>query len=681
MLNCGGIIDIAAMLSIPPQATVYIVDSHRPLHLGSIYKYEQVMVLDDGEIEGMKDVEEAFNAIEMRDLDNEESDAENDSSVGDNDGSVDGAGYLQEDDRNEDVDDDDTGDESDFELVGDHDQRRKRKKSQSSLDMNPDGSGNASPTGSENYAAKRRKSIEQRRARSKHVAILTKYYEEGSYHGMSASQIIYMMLTQLGRVSSDALWLSIIALTDQYLHERIDIRSYKSSVIAFKDDATKFDLDGNIPSRNHDAIHFESDNASVRANEDNEQSSRPVNFAAAGQFGSKSADDRSIESTEELHLIQYVAARLGTWKEKGKQKLTNLLARMGLPHVQTHQPFHEMKLTVQKELRSKLLNIGPSFRMTELQYPSFVRHNGFKITVSASDSVHAILALLDCGAGWMRRHAGVGSGAAAAADEDTAARKAAVGSENSSAQTRSDGEHRRTANAALSAAALTGTGIGQRLGVGAVRVKVSEFDDVGSAGGVDGFEPPVPGEDEADRNAREDRNRRRERENEWVKNFYLAYDALDNIQFQKVLVHTGMSLIERQMCKKMRTFRFAVAHNASGSGRWAGGMVGDSDTSIFGRSIPLLNRLAIFMMETFRENKKKQLPMVLAAFNEDSDSFLVLGVPVLKRGQTKNTFGLSFLKAAQRTNTAFRSDAFDNSITEIPKDDLLDFVEALQTLV
>ncbi|KAJ3205018.1 hypothetical protein HDU82_005463, partial [Entophlyctis luteolus] len=140
------------------------------------------------------------------------------------------------------------------------------------------------------------------------------------------------------------------------------------------------------------------------------------------------------------------------------------------------------------------------------------------------------------------------------------------------AQTRSDGEHRRTANAALSAAALTGTGIGQRLGVGAVRVKVSEFDDVGSAGGVDGFEPPVPGEDEADRNAREDRNRRRERENEWVKNFYLAYDALDN------------------------------------------------------------------------------------------------------------TFGLSFLKAAQRTNTAFRSDAFDNSITEIPKDDLLDFVEALQTL-
>ncbi|KAJ3113651.1 N-alpha-acetyltransferase 35 NatC auxiliary subunit [Physocladia obscura] len=112
------------------------------------------------------------------------------------------------------------------------------------------------------------------------------------------------------------------------------------------------------------------------------------------------------------------------------------------------------------------------------------------------------------------------------------------------------------------------------------------------------------------------------------------------------------------------------------------GMIGrDNDTSIFGKSVPLLNRLAVFLMEAFRENKKKQLPMVLAAYNEDAGTFLVLGVPILKRGEMRNPFGIAFIKAAQRTQTPFRSDTFDNSIAEIPKDDLLDFVEALQTLV
>ncbi|KAI8841076.1 CDC45 family [Chytriomyces cf. hyalinus JEL632] len=558
MLNCGGVIDIASTISIPDRATVYLIDSHRPLHLGSIYLYEQVNVLDDGEIEEMKDVEEAFQAIEM--ADNANADSEEEGSD-DSDEEADGAVEQQ----------------PGLELDGDDEE-----------DPFNDGFGD------DDTADLRRKRAESRRKRNGYLDILRDYYEEGSYYGMSASQIVYMMLNQVGKVTGDALWLSIVALTDQYLNDRIKMRAYKASALSFREDTTKFDLSG----------------------------------GAAGGSAGNGADDRSIKCVEEFRLMlmrhwsfydcmfysQYVAARLGTWKERGRQKLTNLMARMGLPQTQSHQPFNEMKRDIRTDVRQKLLNLGPSFNMTELLFPSFVRQNGYKTAISASDQVYAILALLDCGASWMRRHA--------------------VG--------------------------------------GVVDESVSEV-KVGDSGTTN---PEL----------------------EWVKNFYMAYDALDSIdllyhgiqlsmQFQRVIVKTGISIIEKGMTKTTNTFRFISIGGVGGSSsnhvssQRSGGMVGENDVSIFGKSVALLNRLAVFLMEAYREHKKKQLPLIVAAFNEDTETHLVIGIPILKRGEVKNQFGLAFLRAAQETNVPFRSDAFDSSVAEIQRDDLVSFVVSLQRLI
>ncbi|ORY40218.1 CDC45-like protein [Rhizoclosmatium globosum] len=745
MLNCGGVIDIAATLSIPPEATVYIIDSHRPLHLGSIYKYEQVMVLDDGEIEEMKDVEEAFNAIEMADSEDDDDDEDDDGGLdlesdAESEREARPKTRISRQDDEEEVEEesqiidnfDDDGENLDGE-GSDLSGGRKRKKPTGSGQSTDDEGGaeeNASPSRSRHRpaldptVAKRRKSMEKRRKRNRYLDTLAQYYEEGSYYGMSASQLVYMMLTQIGKVTGDALWMSIIALTDQYLHERIGLGTYKASALSFKEDTTKFDLSGGAAG----GAGEENDNNPLDGDDDDDDeefgamprlpAALNINgvgaggqnraarqrFAAAGmgQYGSKGADDRSIKCVEEFRLMlmrhwsfydcmfysQYVAAQLGTWKEKGRQKLTNLMARMGLPQTQTHQPFTEMKISFQKEVRTKLLALGPTFSMSQLQFPSFVRHNGYKITVSASDSVHALLALLDCGASWMRRHAVGGVVDEAVSDVkvgDSSGTVAHAGASSIAAKI-----------SAAASAKLTGTGMGTRLGAGAVSVKISEFDDVIGAS-VEGYEQPVPGEDEVEKAEREARNRRREREGEWVKNFYMAYDALDNIdlifhgiqlsmQFQRILVKTGISIIEKNMTKTMKTFRFTVVNqsgggNAHGGQRAPGGLAGESDSSVFGRSVALLNRLAVFLMEAYREHKKKQLPLVIAAYNDETESYLVIGVPVLKRGEKKNRFGMAFLKAAQRTNVAFRSDAFDNSVAEIQKEDLLDFVEALQTLV
>ncbi|KAI8617943.1 CDC45 family [Chytriomyces sp. MP71] len=707
MLNCGGVIDIAATLSIPEHATVYIIDSHRPLHLGSIYKYEQVNVLDDGEIEEMKDVEEAFLAIEMEDeqSEKEDEDAGEDGDSGSESGAEE-AGLDEEDPFLDGigVNDNEAGGEEDV-LDANGEPRRKRKKPNNGDNLDPRDPADA-------LLLKRRKRVEQRRKRNKYLDILTEYYEEGSYYGMSASQMVYMLLNQVGKVTGDALWLAIVALTDQYINDRISTRMYKASALSFKEDTTKFDLTGGAGGgAAADPLPENDDNddgflrlAPLAGGNLGGGGPARARFSApgVGHFGSKGADDRSIECVEEFRLMlmrhwsfhdcmfysHYVAARLGTWKDRGRQKLTNLLARMGLPQTQSHQPFTEMKITIRKEVKAKLLHLGPSFNMTELLFPSFVRHNGYKATVSASDTLHAVLALLDCGASWMRRHASAGA-------PDESVSEAKVGDGAASAGSGGAASLAARIGAAASAR-LTGTGIGTRLGAGAIPVKISEFDDM-VGHGVEGFEAPVEGEDDAERAAREARNRRRERETEWLKNFYMAYDALDSInliyhgiqlsmQFQRAIVKTGISIIEKQQTKTTKTFRFATIGASSGSGNHisgqrTSGLVGENDVSIFGKSTALLHRLGVFLMEAYREHKKKQLPLILAAYNDETDCHLVIGIPILKRGEMKNKFGMAFLKAAQRTNVAFRSDAFDTSVAEIQRDDLIPFIESLVTLV
>ena len=140
-----------------------------------------------------------------------------------------------------------------------------------------------------------------------------------------------------------------------------------------------------------------------------------------------SDDDISVRTTEELRFMlfrhwtlydamfhsSYVAGKLGIWKEKGRQKLTGLLAKMGyvrsfnnsifsfepLPNSfsipQTQQPYTHMDMDLKKILIQKLNDIAPEHGLVELSYPSFVKCYGFHSQpLSAADAVEGISALL-----------------------------------------------------------------------------------------------------------------------------------------------------------------------------------------------------------------------------------------------------------------------------------------------
>lgn len=71
--------------------------------------------------------------------------------------------------------------------------------------------------------------------------------------------------------------------------------------------------------------------------------------------------------------------------------------------------------------------------------------------------------------------------------------------------------------------------------------------------------------------------------------------------------------------KTLKKFQFVILESAN-SGDTAG-----HGEDIFSRSMPLLHRLAGFLMDAFKEYKGKKMPFVAAAFDHQTSHYLVIG--------------------------------------------------------
>ncbi|KAF4614933.1 hypothetical protein D9613_002936 [Agrocybe pediades] len=179
--------------------------------------------------------------------------------------------------------------------------------------------------------------------------------------------------------------LAILGLTFQYITSRISRESYDDYHARFYDEVSRL----NHRPDNDDDTHF---------------------------LMSVSADDMGVRTSDELRFMlfrhwtlydamfhsSYVASKMGIWKEKGRSRLTGLLAKMGFSIPQTQQPYSHMDIDLKKSLIQKLNDLAPEYGMVELSYPSFMRCYGFHMQpLSAADAVEGISALLDA-AGGMR---------------------------------------------------------------------------------------------------------------------------------------------------------------------------------------------------------------------------------------------------------------------------------------
>lgn len=153
-----------------------------------------------------------------------------------------------------------------------------------------------------------------------------------------------------------------------------------------------------------------------------------------------------------------------------------------------------MSVDFKKALPNKLLDLAPKYNMPDIIFPSFSRKHGLFPVASASDAVYSVTAILDCGSTWLNQ-SGV-SGYEAKLSESLLS---SVSSTTFSAQAKNAFQDITEKGDG----GLIGAGVGTR----------TESASIGSAV----FEKVTL----SDQDGRP----------EWVRHFYLSYDALSRLVY------------------------------------------------------------------------------------------------------------------------------------------------------
>ena len=98
---------------------------------------------------------------------------------------------------------------------------------------------------------------------------------------------------------------------------------------------------------------------------------------------------------ESLHHTIYTAAKFKIWTLKGKQRLFEFLAELGLPLVQCKQRFTAMDLGLRNEIVKIFEAKADKYKLEQLTQGSFSASAGFRQKFSASDIVYTLLALME----------------------------------------------------------------------------------------------------------------------------------------------------------------------------------------------------------------------------------------------------------------------------------------------
>jgi len=235
-----------------------------------------------------------------------------------------------------------------------------------------------------NYGNKKRrrydeKSIMKRRNRriweDKRAKILFDY-QQFSFVGPSTAVLMYELAWKMSRDDNDLLWWSIIGHTEQF--------------VMLKSEDDKY-LIGSGNLRDHVS----------RLNITTSSSSEGENSRSIGCMKLKYQKELNLHLyrhwsiSESLHHTIYTAAKFKIWTHKGKQKLSEFLAELGLPLVQVKQKFATMDLGIRTEVCSMFEEKREKYSIDEITYNSFVASFGFRHKFCAADVVFAVLALLE----------------------------------------------------------------------------------------------------------------------------------------------------------------------------------------------------------------------------------------------------------------------------------------------
>lgn len=331
LVNWGCQRDLRLLLNLGPAARVFVVDSHRPIHLHNLNdQNESVVVLYTGDDEQQADLAYDFKVSELAN-----------------------ASELNSDDEGE--ENSDSEDEEDSESEGDEDDGSSRKRRRVSNEDEAD-------------------PVQLFRK------LKREYYRRGTFHGKPSGCLMYDLSHLLRKNTNELLWLACVSLTDQFVHERLTDERYLAGVMELEQ---HINSSGNLEAV---TVVTLKDGTKIRA---------PESSRIAYEDEPRLMLLREWNLFDSMLCSSYIATKLKTWNDNGMKKLKLLLARMGFALVDCQQKFQYMNLEVKRKMKDEFERFLPEYGLSDFYYRSFLRLHGYSSRVSAADVVYGVTALLE----------------------------------------------------------------------------------------------------------------------------------------------------------------------------------------------------------------------------------------------------------------------------------------------
>ncbi|CAM9154798.1 unnamed protein product [Ectocarpus sp. 8 AP-2014] len=188
------------------------------------------------------------------------------------------------------------------------------------------------------------------------------------------------MAMQLNKDTNDLLWLAIVGLTDQYIHQRIDQEIYHMVVAQ---------LQQHVVAKNS-KTSLETSSADGKT------------LVPVSEMGRITCDmefrfmlHRHWSLYESMYFSNFVASKLNVWNSNGRHRLEEFLAKMGFSLEQCKQKYPFMSCQLRKRLRDQIEKYAEDYGLQDVFYGSYQRYCGFKNPLSAADMVYCITALAE----------------------------------------------------------------------------------------------------------------------------------------------------------------------------------------------------------------------------------------------------------------------------------------------
>lgn len=372
----------------------------------------------------------------------------------------------------------------------------------------------------------------------------------------------------------------------------------------------------------------------------------------------RTADSTTLNIEKDYHLFllrhwnlydsffysSHVNSKLNLWTQDGKKKLHKMFAKMGISLAIAQQKWLYMDMKVKKNLPFIFNKYLPMYGLEGIVREGFIRTFGFTAQLSAMECVESLTALLELD-------------------------KRFIGSKNQSEK-----------NDQLDYDQL---GIEERIQYNIDKKEKIWINNFWASWDALNMNTTISST-VSNTNVKK------------TKGFELLMEGLDHAkQIQQVIFKTGMSILDRKLIKNLRLYRLCVLNDGA-----------IPDLVIFNNPL-MLAKLGSWIMENLTEldfvnNSTSLKPLVLASFDANSDTYLVIGMaPKYPRDMDNsaraklaqksinnqgiqetvttrlNTFSVAFKRLSDDSGAKVRIDSFESSIIEIRKEDLPPFLEKL----